>query len=88
MSSTEGEIITSEPEERSLEERFQSNEPLYIINVSSRFDMVSCYELREMEFFLPVKMSVISVILHVLDLKFLWQLVNRASTLTLTGSTG
>lgn len=88
MSSTEGEIITSEPEERSLEERFQSNELLDIINVSSWFDMVSCCELRELELFLPVKMSMISLIFHVLDLKFIWWLVDRASTLTLTGSTG
>lgn len=89
MSSTEGEIMTSEPEERSLEDRFQSNEyycTSVFINVSSWFNMVPCCELREMELFLHIKMSIISLTLRVSDFKFIWQWVNGDSTLTLTGS--
>lgn len=56
MSSTEGEIITSEPEERSLEERFQSKDVLYISFHKCWFNMVPCCELREMEFFPCIKM--------------------------------
>lgn len=60
MSSTEGEIITSEPEERSLEEIFQRNDVLYIIFHKCWFNMVPCCELREMEFFPHVKMRSLS----------------------------